>query len=146
MGRLFSLHSMQSRRARRFLSIPLALALLLAQWAGLAHSFEHVRYELALAHQAAALAKPAAPDGAASNAELRAGVASPSQDSQDAPPALSHARDHCLVFHALDCAAVAPELPVLAAAVQAVLHAQAVVRPRPGSTPPFLSRAPPVFS
>jgi hypothetical protein len=116
-----------SRTSRRYWSFALALALLIGQWAGVRHGFEHVRYELAMAAHAAASASGAAQD-------------------EGSLPTLDHSRDHCLVFQGLDCGAVSHNPPILAASIFEDYRIERGLQYRPSSVSPFSSRAPPVFS
>jgi hypothetical protein len=124
---------MISKRTRRAWHYVLAAALLLAQWAGIAHGFEHVRYEFALAHYVAL-----------AHQETGAEASQPSDDG--VPPALDHSRDHCIAFHALDCVAVSAAQPVLASATRFEGLRYLVVLARAADAPPFSSRAPPILS
>jgi hypothetical protein len=125
-----------ARRTRQAWHYVLAAALLLAQWAGIAHGFEHVRYEFALAHYVAL----------AQQTHQVAGAAASQPADDGAPPALDHSRDRCVVFHALDCVAVSAAQPVLASATRFVGLSDFVVVPRAADAPPFSSRAPPILS
>ena len=128
-----------SRSARRFWSFALALALVAAQWAAQSHSFEHARYELALA-----VAFTANPGGAAMAA---ANAANPDQEQdQDGLPRLGHSRDHCVAFQGLDCSAVSLALPVLDRLPPPLYLAEYSLDFTPAASPPFSSRAPPVLS
>jgi len=111
-----------------------AAALLFAQWAGVLHGFEHVRYDLGIAHRAAVLQ----------------GVSGASAADQspggESLPVLDHSRDHCIVFHALDCVVTASDRPIFAQSATFAPAPFPAPEARASSSPPFLSRAPPAFS
>jgi hypothetical protein len=124
---------MSSQRNRLAWNVVLAAALLFAQWASVLHGFEHVRYDLGVAHRAAVL------QGISQSSAA-------DQSGGESLPALDHSRDHCIVFHALDCAVAASDGPVLAQSATFALTPFPAPSARAATRPPFSSRAPPVLS
>ena len=107
-------------RVRHLLNLVLAAALIVGQWAGQLHALSHAAHDLARA------------------AHAKAGGSNP-------PAPLDHSRDHCLAFHALECAVGAPPLPLLQSLAAVAPDSNLRLPLRPAERTPYLSRAPPTL-